>query len=262
MEHLTAKSNEKIKAAVSVRDSARTRREQHLFFLEGARLCGDAAENGVTVLRSFFTPQALKKYPAQTEKIAAVSKENYTVSDELAQKLSDTQNSQGVFCVCREPKKSADADKINPNGKYILLENVQDPSNLGAVSRTAEALGIDGMFVCGGCDIYNPKALRASMGSALRLNIVSCSSAIEIIEKMNSAGIMTLASTPSKDSMLITDVSMDGGVCCVVGNEGNGITPETMSACTHRVTIPMGGRAESLNASTAAAVLIWEMVRK
>ena len=262
MERLTAKSNEKIKAAAGVRDSAKVRREQHLFFLEGARLCGDAAENSVRIVRSFFTSQALEKYSAQTEKIIACSDENYIITDELAQKLSDTQNTQGIFCVCRENEKEINADKIRPDGKYILLENVQDPSNLGAVSRVAEALGIDGMFVCGGCDIYNPKALRASMGSALRLNIVSCPSAAELVEKLNGIGIMTLASTPRKDSITITDVSMDGGVCCVVGNEGNGITEETMAACSHRVTIPMGGRAESLNASTAAAILIWEMKRR
>lgn len=262
MERLTAKSNEKIKAAASIRDSAKLRREQHLFFLEGARLCGDAAENSVRILRSFFTSQALEKYSAQTEKIISCSKENYIITDELAQKLSDTQNSQGIFCVCKEDEKNTGMNKIRPDGKYILLENVQDPSNLGAVSRVAEALGIDGMFVCGGCDIYNPKALRASMGSALRLNIVSCPSAVELVKKLNGLGILTLASTPRKDSVVITDVPMDGGVCCVVGNEGNGITEETMSACTHRVTIPMGGRAESLNASTAAAILIWEMKRK
>lgn len=262
MERLTAKSNDKIKAAVSIRDSARLRREQHLFFLEGARLCGDAAENSVSILRSFFTSQALEKYSDRAEKIISCSRECYLITDELAQKLSDTQNSQGIFCVCEEKDKTEYTDKIHPNGKYILLENVQDPSNLGAVSRVAEAIGIDGMFVCGGCDIYNPKALRASMGSALRLNIVSCPSAVELVKELNGLGIMTLASTPRKDSVVITDVDMSGGVCCVVGNEGNGITEETMSACTHRVTIPMEGRAESLNASTAAAILIWEMKRK
>ena len=262
MERLTAKTNEKIRAAVSVRDSAKLRREQHLFFLEGARLCGDAAENSVPVVRSFFTERALKKYPEYAEKILSTSEESYIISDEIAAKLSDTQNSQGVFCICLENENSADSDKIRPDGKYILLENVQDPSNLGAVSRTAEALGIDGMFVCGGCDIYNPKALRASMGSALRLNIMTCTSAPELIVRLNSLGILTLASTPRTDSTVITDVPMNGGVCCVVGNEGSGITEETMSVCTRRVTIPMGGRAESLNASTAAAILIWEMMRK
>jgi len=261
MERLTAKSNDKIKAAVSVRDSAKVRREQHLFFLEGARLCGDAAENSVEIIRSFFTSQALEKYPKQTGTIIANSKENYLITDELASKLSDTQNSQGIFCVCKESQKQADTDKIIPDGKYILLENVQDPSNIGAISRTAEALGIDGMIVCGGCDIYNPKALRASMGSALRLDILACDNAVELIKKLNDMGISTLASTPQTNSAVITDVDMSAGVCCVVGNEGNGITPETMAACSLKVTIPMRGRAESLNASTAAAILIWEMMR-
>lgn len=262
MERLTAKSNEKIKVAVNIRDNARARREQHLFFLEGARLCGDAAENSVETVRAFLTERAIIKYPEQTEKIISVSEESYIISDEIAEKLSDTQSSQGIFTICREKENADSLDKIRPDGKYILLENVQDPSNLGAISRVTEALGIDGMFVCGGCDIYNPKALRASMGSALRLNIITCASAVELIKRLNSSGIVTLASTPRSDSTVITEVPMDGGVCCVVGNEGNGITEETMNACTYRVTIPMEGRAESLNASTAAAILIWEMKRK
>lgn len=213
-------------------------------------------------MRAFFTEHALEKYPLQTKNIIAASQENYIISDEIALKLSDTQNPQGIFCICKENENTFSADKIRPDGKYILLENVQDPSNLGAVSRVAEALGIDGMFVCGGCDIYNPKVLRASMGSALRLSIMSCASACETVKKLNSIGVMTLASTPRKDSTVITQIPMDGGVCCVVGNEGNGITEETMAACTRRVTIPMEGRAESLNASTAAAILIWEMKRR
>lgn len=260
-EHLTAKTNEKIKAAVGIRDSGKLRKEAHLFFLEGARLCSDAAENSVCILRSFFTLSALKKYSVYAQKILSVSEESYTVSDELAQKLSDTQNSQGIFCICREPQRSV-SEPFNPDGKYLILENIQDPSNLGAISRTAEALGVDGMFVCGGCDIYNPKALRASMGSALRLNIIPCGDAVRLIERLNGMGMKTFASTPSEDSVPVTEVSMNGGVCCVIGNEGNGITPETMSVCAERVTIPMRGRAESLNASTAAAILAWEMVRK
>lgn len=262
MERLTAKNNEKIKSAVSVRDSAKTRRETGLFFLEGARLCADAAENGVGIFRAFFTSKALEKYNEYVNAIIPTADECYEISEEIASRLSDTQNPQGVFCVCRSDVTSADTSNINSDGKYIFLENVQDPSNLGAVSRTAEALGVDGMIICGGCDIYNPKALRASMGSALRLSILTCDDAVKLIEKLNSKGMLTLASTPDSSAGLITEASMNGGVVCVVGNEGNGVTEATMSACSKRVTIPMNGRAESLNASTAAAILIWEMVRK
>lgn len=261
MECLTAKQNEKIKSAVSVRDSVKTRRETGLFFLEGARLCADAAENCIEIYRAFFTSKALKKYSDYAEKILATAQESYEISEEIAQRLSDTQSPQGIFCLCRTKEQNALSVSLKPDGRYILLENVQDPSNLGAVSRTAEALGIDGLFVCGGCDIYNPKALRASMGSALRLPIFTCDSAVEIIAKLNSEGMLTLASTPDSCALPITEIRMDSGVVCVVGNEGNGVTPETMSVCKQRVTIPMLGRAESLNASTAAAILIWEMVR-
>lgn len=262
MERLTAKNNEKIKSAVSVRDSVKTRRETGLFFLEGARLCADAAENGVEFYRAFVTSKALEKYNDYVNAIIPTADECYEISEEIASRLSDTQNPQGVFCVCRADVVNADVSNINPDGKYIFLENVQDPSNLGAVSRTAEALGVDGMIICGGCDIYNPKALRASMGSALRLSILTCDDAVKLIENLNSKGMTTLASTPDSSAELITKTDMSGGVVCVVGNEGNGVSDAVMSACSKRVTIPMNGRAESLNASTAAAILIWEMVRE
>lgn len=262
MERLTAKQNEKIKHAVSVRDSARVRRETGLFFLEGARLCGDAAVNNVRIFRAFVTDTAMEKYSVQVSEILSKAEEGYVISADVAAKLSDTQSTQGIFCLCRTQENTAIAQQINPQGKYIFLENVQDPSNLGAVCRTAEAIGVDGMIVCGGCDIYNPKALRASMGSALRLTIMTCADAVGFIRQLNEKGMLTLASTPDSGALTITEINMTTGVVCVVGNEGNGVTQETMSACKHRVTIPMLGRAESLNASTAAAILIWEMMRK
>ena len=259
MERLTAKNNDKIKAAISVRDSSKTRRQTGLFFLEGARLCADATGNS-DVYRAFFTASALEKYYDKCDKIISAADEYYEISDEIASRLSDTQNSQGVFCLCRtENHISAEFDS---NGRYIMLENVQDPSNLGAISRTAEALGISGLVVCSGCDIFNPKALRASMGSLLRLNIISCPNASDFIRSANDSGMLTLASVPDKTACAITEVPMNGGVVCVVGNEGNGITDETKTACKEKITIPMNGRAESLNAATAAAIIIWEMVRK
>ena len=262
MELLSAKTNEKIKSAVNLRDSAKARRESGEFFLEGARLCADAAENSIVIIRAFFTGKAIEKYSQYVSKIVSVCDECYEVLQSVADKLSDTQSTQGVFCVCKINEAKADADSLNFNGKYIFLESVQDPSNLGAVSRTAEALGIDGMIVSGGCDIYNPKALRASMGSALRINVMSCANPSDFLLSAGKKGMLTLASTPSKDSTEITGADMSKGVICVVGNEGNGITEETMRSCTMKITIPMAGRAESLNASTAAAILIWEMVRK
>ena len=145
MDILRSKTNEKIRSAVAVRDSSKTRRESKTFFLEGARLCSDAAENGIEIYRTFLSSTASEKYGEYCERIISASEEVYGISDEVAAKLSDTQNPQGIFCICRA-EKSAQGDALNTDGRYLMLENVQDPSNLGAISRTAEALGIDGLI--------------------------------------------------------------------------------------------------------------------
>lgn len=262
MENITSKNNDKIKYAVSLRDSASARRKESAFFVEGARLCFDAAQSGVDILQFFFTEKAKEKFKEYFSPVASRTAELYEISEDVSRKLSDTQSPQGMFCVCKTVDKISQADKIDSKGKYILLENVQDPSNAGAVSRTAEALGVDGMIISGGCDIYNPKALRASMGALFRLNIIVPSDLQRFIADARALSMTVAASTPSDDAVKITELDLSGGVICIVGNEGNGISEETMKSASVRVTIPMQGRAESLNASTAAAILIWEMMRR
>ena len=260
MEKITARANEKIKYAVRLGESASLRKEAGEFFLEGARLCFDAVQTGVEIRQAFFTSKALWKYSEYAEKIIENSGLCFEISSEVSQKLSGTENPQGVFCVCAVPKQ-AEISEINPDGKYIALENLQDPSNLGAVCRSAEALGLDGLIVSGGCDVYNPKALRASMGSLLRLPVICAAELSGVIEIANSSGMLTLASVPRSTAQDIRTVDMSGGVICCVGNEGSGLSDETVAACKKQVVIPMSGRAESFNASAAAAILAWELKR-
>ncbi len=259
MEKITARTNDKIKYAVRLGESASLRKEAGEFFLEGARLCFDAVQTGIEIKQAFFTAKALLKYSEYTESIIARSGICYEISAEVSQKLSGTENPQGVFCICAV--RNGVSAKLNPNGKYIALENLQDPSNLGAVCRSAEALGIDGLIVSGGCDVYNPKALRAAMGSSLRMPVISAENLPEFLGKANSLGMQTLASVPRNTATDIRRISMDGGVICCVGNEGSGLSDESINACSELVTIPMRGRAESFNASAAAAILAWELMR-
>ena len=258
MERITARNNEKIKYAVLLCSSASKRAENGEFFLEGARLCADAAESGIGIVRAFFTSSAFSKYDDYICKITAVCSECYEIGEDVAKKLADTDSSQGVFCICRMKENLSEFDY---SGRYIALENVQDPSNLGAVCRTAEALGLDGVAVSGGCDLYNPKALRSAMGSSLRMNIAITGNLPAFLENAKKHGMLTLASVPRRDARDIRTLDMKGGVICCVGNEGNGLTEETISACDETVTIPMEGRAESLNASAAASILAWELKR-
>ncbi|MBR2868224.1 MAG: RNA methyltransferase [Clostridia bacterium] len=151
--------------------------------------------------------------------------------------------------------------ELDPKGKYLALENLQDPSNLGAVCRTAEALGLSGLIVSGGCDLYNPKALRAAMGSSLRIPIIETRDIVSLLCSATANGMHTYASVPRSDAVDIRKADLNGGVIICVGNEGSGLSQSTICECETAVTIPMGGRAESFNASAAAAILAWELMR-
>lgn len=258
---ITSRNNEKIKNAAKLGAESSYRRKTGMFFLEGLRLCCDAAENGIKPESVFVTETAMEKYGEELGVLFSAGKENFIITDEISDKLSDTKSTQGVFCVCKTLDKFSNIDKINNNGIYIAVENIQTPDNLGAVARTAEALGLDGMIVSGGCDIYNPKALRAAMGSLLRLPVFSVADLSSFLEDCNRSGMNTYAAVPDSSAVPVTEMDRTKGIICAVGNEGNGLTEKTISSCKSKITIPMKGRAESLNASAAACMIMWEMVR-
>jgi len=259
-ESITSKTNEKIKQAVRVRDSTKARREEGLFFAEGARLCVDAA-GSTQVKMLFYTEKAAEKYSAELALLASKSEEAFLVSGAAADRLNDTFSPQGIFCVCKTLDKFYNIDIIYKESKLIALENIQDPANLGAVIRTAEALGIGGAVLCGCCDVYNPKAQRAAMGSLLRLPIVMVDDLPATMLQFAERGFTTLSSTPDASARDITKTDLGEKTVCVIGNEGSGVTDATANGCQQRVRVPMRGRAESLNAAMAAAIIMWELMR-
>lgn len=263
MERITSRQNETVKQHAKLLQSASQRREQGLFLCEGARLCADAAQSGIPILACYVTEKAYEKYRPYCDSVLKQAKHGYWISDHVAPLLSDTKHPQGVYCVCPIPETSESVLKISLGGKYLLLENMQDPSNLGTVLRTAEALGIAGVILGGTCcDPYSPKVLRGSMGAVFRVPMVFCSDVASAVDQMNEKGFTTLAAVVTPDAMAINRMSFPKSSVMVIGNEGNGLTAETIAACTHSVTIPMLGRAESLNASAATSILLWEMMRQ
>lgn len=255
---IESRSNEKIKTALKLSESSRFRREKGEFFLEGMRLCSDAAESGTELRQLFFTEKARLKNPEKVDWLISCSDSAYLISEEIAAKIADTQSNQGVFAVCGM-RDRADC-KLHKVGRYIALENIQDPANLGAIIRTAEALGIDAAIISRCCDCYNPKAQRAAMGSLLRLPMIFCENLPIFLTECKTSGIRVFASTPDENATPVTSVRLNGAAIVVIGNEGNGVSPETMAVC-EKLTVPMKGRAESLNASMAAAILMWEMMK-
>lgn len=258
MEQITSVKNQKIKDYISLVSSSKNRKEQGLFVLEGLRLVMDVLRSGMSINELYFTKVLYDNNKEDIDKLISVAKTCFEINDSVALKMSDTKNPQGIFAVVAS---SATDKEIEKDGKYILLENVQDPANLGAISRTAEALGITGLIVSGGCDVYNTKALRASMGALLRLPVIEVKDVAETIKAAQEQGMKTYASTPNANAVSITDADFSGGVITVIGNEANGVTQSTMENCKDSITIKMTGRAESLNAGAAASIIMWEMVK-
>lgn len=262
MEMLTSRNNPRIKELVRLFESARDRRTAHLFVAEGERLCKDAALSNAEIVRVFITPSAQEKYPETVAMLSRRCSEIYGITDELARRVGDTESPQGVFCVCKMLDKNAEMVHINKESRVVVLENLQDPANMGAVFRSAEAFGLDGVILAGNCcDVYAPKAVRAGMGAVFRLNLLRAETGAEAARVLNRAGVSTFAAVAHGDAMPLTGGVLGKGCAVFIGNEGNGLTEQTIESCDHPLTIPMGGRAESLNAAAAASILIWEMVR-
>jgi TrmH family RNA methyltransferase len=253
---ITAKDNPRIKHAIKLQKSAHFRYDEGLFVLEGLRTVDDASENSVQLKELYVTKEAYDKHPSDIKKFAHSSDFTAIISNSVAKSISDTVSTQGIFAVAKIPEVQKELCK---NKKYIALENLQDPSNLGAVARTAEALGIDGIILSlDSCDPFSPKALRASMGTLLRLPLVFTS---DMTEFLGGCGMKTYACVAHGNARKLNEISFNDGCICVIGNEANGIKADTIAVCSDSITIPMKGRAESLNAAAAASIVMWEMVK-
>lgn len=261
-QRITSKDNRLVREAAGLLDSARRRREEGCFLAEGARLCMDGLRSGCVPKTLLFTEQALQKYPDAVKRLEQAAGEVCLVTDAIAAKLSDTRTPQGIFCIFPMLDKILDLVHIYTHGRFIALENLQDPSNLGTVLRTAEALGLSGCILAGNCcDPFSPKVTRGSMGAVFRLPLYRAESGASLARELAGKGMRVYAAVPEQEACPVTRCGFGPGSVLLVGNEGAGLLEETVRTCYRAVTIPMLGRAESLNAAMAAGILMWEMMR-
>lgn len=267
--HIVSKDNPKIKLCVKLSGSKKSRQETGLFFIEGARLCGDALkeweQKNLELVALFASENALLKYSDYIDpKLFEDSKSDifYTVDESVCKKISDTKANQGVFAVAKAKDNRLCEGLINGNGKYLILNNLQDPGNLGTLLRTADAVGIDGVILCNNCcDIYNPKVLRSAMGSIFRVKVYVENDFSKVVEMLKNRGIKTSAAVVDKDAVSIIDADFSKGSAVVIGNEGNGLSKDDVMLCDEKVTIKMHGNINSLNAAMAGGIILWEMKR-
>lgn len=259
---VSSRDNAQIKQFCRLRDKSRERRESGRIVLEGARLCADAAATGIAIDTAFVTDRALQSYPEATEALCAAAAQTLLVSEAAAAHMAGTEHPQGVFAVAALPESTLDIAALPLTGRYLALESVRDPGNLGTIVRTAEAFGVDGLLLSADCcDLFSPKVLRAAMGGTLRLPFAVAEDLPAAITAWRGQGFATYACVASADAEPLPAVRLGAGCIPVIGNEGNGLSAAAIAACGRRLTIPMAGRAESLNAAVAACIVLWELSR-
>ena len=254
MEMITARDNKNIKEYIKLMNNKSERDEQRLFVLEGVKVVLEAFSEGAMVDKLFITEDCFLKHKAELKQTTTET-ETFFISKECAAKMSGTKSPQGIFCVCKKKENTVSGDYK----AGILLCSLSDPGNLGTIIRTAEGLGITDVFLSKDCcDIYNPKVVRSTMGSILRLNI----SVVDDVKSFVQQSTATTIAAVVGDADTPQTITYGDKNLLLIGNESKGIDSEIVALCNKKITIPMKGRSESFNASVAAGILMWEIVAK
>lgn len=234
------------------------REKSGAFAMEGYRLIADALRSGVKLRALLLTEKAAAQF-GETLRQLAPQTHTLLISDALAKEIADTETAQGVFAVA-DMRPERELQPV-PGHRCMLLHCIQDPSNLGAILRTADALGTDGLYLYQCCDLYNPKAVRSSMGALFRMPVCRIRDAAQFLSDCKAAALPTCAAVVDRNAVPLGQYDFSSGAVVLIGNEGNGLPRDVSDACTAKLTIPMSPDSNSLNAAMAAGLFLWEMAR-
>lgn len=250
-ERITSRANPLIARVRRLNSRRAFRREEGVFAAEGPKLLAEALRWGAEIETVIAAAGAELPDLPQTVRVAEVP-------DSLLAFVADTESPQGVVFLCKG-KSLAIPDRI-AGERWLVLDGVQDPGNLGTVWRTADAFGADGLILCHGCaDPWSPKTVRATMGAVFRLPVYE-STLEAAAERLAQAGVPLYAAALREDTADVRAVPLDRAAV-IIGSEGRGVSDLALTLCQKTVKIPMRERCESLNAAVAAAVALWEMAR-
>jgi TrmH family RNA methyltransferase len=258
---ITSPQNPRVKEWAQLLERKGRDRQQR-YLIEGPHLVEEALLSHAPVTTVLFDPESGSGVSASLREQAPSGVEWIGVSGAVLAKLADTQTPQGVVAVVERAPVSAEQFLArNGRGLVVVLDAVQDPGNVGTMIRSADAVGADGIVLGRGtADLYNPKTIRATMGSLFHLPIVEAD-LVAILPAARAAGVRIVGtSLQAQRSCYETDLTQPSWL--VFGNEGQGISPEVAALVTDPVIIPMYGRAESLNVAMAATVLLFEAARQ
>lgn len=288
---ITSAANPLAAMARSLNDR-KGRKEHGRFLIEGVRTIGEAFDAGVGIETLFLSEEQFGPIDGSSGEIAGLSCQTgranepaglpgihggrdgrpfdlstvgrvVVVPDSLLRRISDTESPQGMLAVAATPAADWRGTAL-PNGLCLVLERVSDPGNVGTIIRTADACGFDAVFLaCGSADPYSPKVIRSAMGSMFHLpvSVVPDGEEEMLLEWLRSKAISLCAAAPRAEAAL-WETGLAHAAALMIGNEANGLSERFFRLADRRISIPMPGRAESLNASVAAAALMVESVRQ
>ena len=225
------------------------RRQCGEFFCEGQKLLAEALESGAVLSSVIFSGDQ----PMLPQGVRAVK-----ASEDIIASISQMKSPPQVVFVCKIP----DLQRPLVSGKHMVLENMQDPGNIGTIIRTANAFDFASVVLLGACaDPYSPKAVRASMGAVFRQTILEMGQS-DLIGSLDKLGIPLYCAALTENATDLRQTILTNNVAIAVGNEGQGLSPELLNAKGQAIMIPMMPNTESLNAAAAATVLMWEIFRQ
>ena len=245
MENIASRNNPVCVHLRKLGKSKSYREEHEQLLCEGKKILEEALKSGIQIDIVLTTESLDYIFPEHT----CV----YLTQDNIIDSISPLQTSQGLLFVCRMPQ-SSECDLHT--GTHLLLDNIQDPGNVGTILRSALAFGIKSVILTEGCaDIYNPKTLRASMGATFKQQIISKD--INELTELKKSDVRLIGTSSDSTSVNISKADFSNSII-ILGNEGQGISNELLSLCDEIVTIPLSPACESINVAAAASIIMWE----
>lgn len=256
---ITSTANAKVKQIANYMRSAKDRKKDKVFLVEGRKMFLEAPKEW---MQEVYITSENEELIQEREKMDKVPCKYECVSEEVFKKMSDTQTPQGVLTVLKRPEYELSELCKGKTPFLMVLENLQDPGNMGTIFRTAEGAGVTGILLSKDCvDLFNPKTIRATMGSIYRMPFVVAEDLQESIRFLKGQGVKCYAAH-LKGEKYHTQFDFTLPTAFFIGNEGNGLTKETADLADTYLRIPMEGKLESLNAAVASAILMYETHRQ
>jgi TrmH family RNA methyltransferase len=260
---ITSRDNPKLKAATRVREG----KERGLIFIEGLRLSEDALRSSLEIKEAFHTSEfgLSARGSAMTDELRQITNHVYQVSDKAFAQLPDTKNSQGIILIATRPASGRQAIEEalkTTSAPVVVLHKINNPSNLGAILRSAEGAGTAGIILTNeSTDPFSAKALRGSMGSCFRVPVWEDVDLKEVANWAANQGIGSVATDARAENSYL-GVDWREPKLLVMGSEAHGFSPEELAMIDETITIPMNPGAESLNVAVACAVILFEARRQ